>query len=57
MVSIPASVSRSAVRGPTPNSARTGWGAADLAAKLLDLELAGRIERLPGQRFQRIARA
>ncbi len=37
--------------------ARTGWSAAELAAKLLDLELAGRIERLPGQRFQRIARA
>lgn len=37
--------------------ARTGWGAADLAAKLLDLELAGRVERLPGQRFQRIGRA
>ncbi len=37
--------------------ARTGWDAATLAAKLLDLELAGRIERLPGQRFQRIGRA
>ncbi len=37
--------------------ARTGWSAAELAAKLLDLELAGLVERLPGQRFQRIARA
>ncbi len=37
--------------------ARTGWGAADLSARLLDLELAGRIERLPGQRFQRVGRA
>ncbi len=37
--------------------ARTGWGAADLSARLLDLELTGRIERLPGQRFQRVAHA
>ncbi len=35
---------------------RTGWSAAELNARLLDLELAGRIERLPGQRFQRLAR-
>lgn len=37
--------------------ARTGTGAAELSARLLELELAGRVERLPGQRFQRIARA
>jgi DNA processing protein len=37
--------------------ARTGWSAAELNARLLDLELAGRVERLPGQRFQRLARA
>ncbi|MEO8080818.1 MAG: DNA-processing protein DprA [Caldimonas sp.] len=37
--------------------ARTGRSAADLAAALLDLELAGRAARLPGQRFQRIERA
>ncbi len=37
--------------------ARTGESAATLSAKLLELELAGRVERLPGQRFQRIARA
>lgn len=36
--------------------ARTGWGAAELNAKLLELELAGQVERLPGQRFQRLAR-
>ncbi len=36
--------------------ARTGWSAAELNARLLDLELAGRVERLPGQRFQRLAR-
>lgn len=36
--------------------ARTGWSAAELNARLLDLELAGRVERLPGQRFQRVAR-
>ena len=38
-------------------SARTGLGAADLSARLLDLELAGRVVRLPGQMFQRIERA
>ncbi len=35
--------------------ARTGWSAAELSARLLDLELAGQVERLPGQRFQRLA--
>ena len=34
--------------------ARTGLSAADLSARLLDLELTGRVVRLPGQRFQRI---
>lgn len=36
-------------------AARTGRSAADLQVKLLDLELEGRICRLPGQRFQRAA--
>jgi DNA processing protein len=36
--------------------ARTGRGAAELSARLLDLELQGRLARLPGQRFQRIER-
>lgn len=36
--------------------ARTGWSAAELNARLLELELAGQVERLPGQRFQRLAR-
>lgn len=36
--------------------ARTGWSASELNARLLDLELAGHVERLPGQRFQRLAR-
>ena len=35
--------------------ARTGWAAAELQAHLLDLELAGRVVRLPGQLFQRMA--
>jgi DNA processing protein len=35
--------------------ARTGWGAAELNARLLDLELQGLVARLPGQLFQRIA--
>lgn len=35
---------------------RTGWSAAELNARLLELELAGQVERLPGQRFQRLAR-
>lgn len=34
-------------------SARTGWGAADLSARLLDLELDGVVQRLPGGLFQR----
>ena len=43
-------------------SASTRWspapacGAAELSARLLDLELAGRVARLPGQLFQRIER-
>ena len=37
--------------------ARTGSGAADLSARLLDLELEGRVARMPGAAFQRIARA
>ena len=37
--------------------ARTGRSAADLSARLLDLELQGRVARLPGQRFQRVERA
>ena len=36
--------------------ARTGQSAAVLAARLLDLELAGRVARMPGQVFQRIER-
>ena len=36
--------------------ARTGRSAADLQAHLLDLELAGRVARLPGQLFQRLIR-
>ena len=35
---------------------RTGWSAAELNIRLLDLELEGRVARLPGQRFQRLAR-
>ena len=35
---------------------RTGRGAAELSARLLELELAGRVARLPGQRFQRLER-
>jgi len=34
-------------------SARTGLSAGDLSAKLLELELQGRVARLPGQLFQR----
>ena len=34
--------------------ARTGWPAADLNVRLLDLELEGRVIRLPGQLFQRL---
>jgi DNA processing protein len=36
--------------------ARTGRSAADLQAHLLDLELTGRVARLPGQLFQRLIR-
>jgi DNA processing protein len=36
-------------------SARTGWPAAELNLHLLELELDGRVARLPGQFFQRIA--
>ena len=36
--------------------ARTGWPAADLSVRLLELELDGRVARLPGQLFQRVAR-
>ena len=35
--------------------ARTGWTPAALNARLLDLELDGRVTRLPGQLFQRLA--
>ena len=37
--------------------ARTGWGAAALQVKLLELELEGAIARLPGGLFQRVASA
>ncbi len=37
-------------------SARTGDDAATLSARLLEFELGGRVARLPGQLFQRIAR-
>ncbi len=37
--------------------ARTGWSATDLNVRLLDLELDGLVVRLPGQFFQRQARA
>jgi DNA processing protein len=37
--------------------ARTGQSAAELSARLLDLELAGCVARLPGQLFQRVERA
>ncbi|MEO8298436.1 MAG: DNA-processing protein DprA [Burkholderiales bacterium] len=36
---------------------RTGCSASDLNVQLLSLELSGRIERLPGQVFQRLVRA
>jgi DNA processing protein len=35
-------------------AARTGWGAAELSTRLLELELDGRVARLPGQLFQRL---
>jgi DNA processing protein len=37
--------------------ARTGWSTSDLSVQLLTLELSGEVERLPGQLFQRCARA
>ena len=37
--------------------ARTGWPAAELNVRLLELELDGQVARLPGQLFQRIAQA
>ncbi len=37
--------------------ARTGRSAAELSARLLDLELQGRVARLAGQQFQRVERA
>jgi DNA processing protein len=33
--------------------ARTGWPSAELSARLLELELDGRVSRLPGGLFQR----
>ncbi|HET7792963.1 MAG TPA: DNA-processing protein DprA [Rhizobacter sp.] len=33
---------------------RTGWPAPELSAHLLELELAGKVARLPGQLFQRV---
>jgi DNA processing protein len=36
-------------------SARTGWSAAALQARMLELELDGHISRLPGGLFQRVA--
>jgi DNA processing protein len=36
--------------------ARTGWPTARLSARLLELELAGRLSRLPGGRYQRTAK-
>jgi DNA processing protein len=38
-------------------SARTGWGPAELGARLLDLEMLGEVARLPGQLFQRVGMA
>ncbi|HRD97524.1 MAG TPA: DNA-protecting protein DprA, partial [Rubrivivax sp.] len=32
--------------------ARTGWPAAELAVRLLELELQGRVARLPGGLYQ-----
>lgn len=37
--------------------ARTGIGPAELSARLLELELEGRVARLPGQLFQRVERS
>lgn len=38
-------------------TARTGWGAAQLQAQLLELELEGLVARLPGGQFQRVAQS
>ena len=38
-------------------AARTGWTAAALGAKLLELELCGEVARMPGGLFQRLHRA
>jgi DNA processing protein len=38
-------------------SARTGWGPAELGARLLELEMLGEVARLPGQLFQRVGMA
>jgi DNA processing protein len=38
-------------------AARTGLGAAELSTRLLELELDGRVARLPGQLFQRLSPA
>lgn len=38
-------------------AARTGWEPAQLSVRLLDLELEGRVARLPGQLFQRQSRS
>ncbi len=37
--------------------ARTGGTAAELSVRLLDLEMDGKVSRLPGQLFQRVARS
>jgi DNA processing protein len=37
--------------------ARTGWPMAQLSARLLELELAGHVSRLPGGRYQRSGKA
>jgi DNA processing protein len=37
-------------------SQRTGWPAQELNVRLLELELNGQVERLPGQQFQRLVR-
>jgi DNA processing protein len=37
--------------------ARTGWPSHELSGRLLDLELQGRVARMPGQRFQRLVLA
>jgi DNA processing protein len=37
--------------------ARTGWPPSELNGRLLELELDGRVARLPGQLFQRVARS